>query len=71
MIYRVHKLGRRFSNDWIKEFGENSENVVGFGPNKERPDGKDERTGQYKEAPNTSALSVTGQDQRLSSMQQA
>ena len=56
LMYRVYCKNKMFSGDWIKEFGEQSENVVGFGADKQRPDGKDERTGKYKEAPNTSAM---------------
>jgi len=29
MMYRVYRMKRNFSNDWIKEFGPQSENVWG------------------------------------------
>jgi hypothetical protein len=55
IIWRNYIIGRRFSADWLKEFGPNSEAVIGFGPNKKRPDGKDEETGlYYGQAPDNS-----------------
>ena len=66
MLFRVYKSKKRFSKAWIKEFGAQNENIVGFAADKERPDGKDERTGIYKVALNKSNVSVKGVDNRLS-----